>query len=68
MFSYEELRLADDLRGEYHYLWVFDQKRLVPRTTDVYFNSKGDFGIQELLKWSPDGSYPGLSLSLLNSA
>jgi len=68
LFSYEELRLADDLREEYHYLWVFDQKRLVPRTTDVYFNSKGDFGIQELLKWSPDGSYPGLSLSLLNSA
>ncbi|KAN0093560.1 hypothetical protein V8E51_016744 [Hyaloscypha variabilis] len=72
LFSYEELRLADYPRGEkrrYHDLWVFDQGRiLVPCTSDVYFNSEGEFGVQELLKSSPDGSYPGLSHSLLNSA
>ena len=71
MFSYEELRLADCPQGDksgYHDLWVFDQGRLVPCTGEVYFASEGEFSVQELLKSSTDGSYPGLSVSLLNSS
>ena len=70
-FSYEELRLADYQSGdirEYLDLWIFDQGRLVPCRSDVYFDSEEEFGIRELSKLSQDMSYSGPSLSLLNSA